>query len=56
MDRVRVAEPGADMGAEPILDMAGLADARGRERVAQAAELLDLEADRVDDAIRSRAS
>src|SRR5262249_22829067 len=54
MDRMRVAEPRADMGAETIPDLTGLADARRRERVAQAPELLDLETDGVDDAVRDQ--
>src|SRR5215510_9710966 len=48
MDRMRVAEPGADVRAEAILHVAGLADAGRRECVAQAAELLNLEADCVN--------
>src|SRR5262245_15447460 len=39
VDRVRVAEPRANVSAEPVLDLAGLADACGGERVTQAAEL-----------------
>ena len=49
MDRVRL--PLGDMRAQAILYFASLADAGGRERITQAAELLDLEADRVDDAV-----
>src|SRR5262249_4066086 len=52
MDRVCIAEAGADMGAETIFDLAGLADAGSCERIAQTAELLDFEADGVDGAVR----
>ena len=43
-----VDQPRAHMGAEPVLDLPGLADARGRQSVAQAAELGDLEAHGID--------
>ena len=51
-DRMRIEEPRADMRAEPEAHMARLADARGGDRVAQSAELRQLEAHRIDDAVR----
>src|SRR5581483_10860159 len=42
------AQPRADMRAEPVFDVARLADARGSDGVAQSAKLLDLETDRID--------
>src|ERR1700690_3293165 len=51
MERLRGQEAAADGGSEPILDLAGLADARSGERVAQAPELGNLEADRIDGAL-----
>src|SRR5262249_61068306 len=52
MQRLCGEEPAADRSAEPVVDMARLAQTRGRQRVAQAAELRDLEAHRVDGALR----
>src|SRR5438876_7169467 len=51
MDRMRIAEPRSNMGAKTIFDLAGFADARGGKRVAQASELLDLEAYCIDDVV-----
>src|SRR6266508_3047273 len=51
-NRVGIEEPRPDMGAEPEAHVAGLADARRGERVAQATELGQLQADGIDDAVR----
>src|SRR5260370_33629239 len=51
MERLRGEQAAADSGAKPVLDVGGLAKARGGERVAQASELGDLEADGIDGAL-----
>jgi len=48
VQRLRGEEPAADGSAKPILDMRGLAYPGGRKRVAQTAELRDLQAHGVD--------
>ena len=48
MERLHREQPAADRGAKPVLDVPRLTQARGRERIAQAAELGDFEAHGVD--------
>src|SRR3954453_20614371 len=50
IDSMRIAQPCADMGAHAISDLTGLADTCRRNGVAQAPELLDLQAHGIDDA------
>src|SRR5262249_14023633 len=52
MQRLCGEKPAADCSAEPVLDMGRLAQACGRQRIAQPAELRDLETHGIDGALR----